>query len=146
MTDKVKIFDKKNLKNNVPELKSGMKVRVFQKVKEGDKERLQAFEGVIIAVKHGRGKTGTFTVRKIASGVGVEKVFPLHALTVEKIEILSRARVRRAKLYYLRSRVGKKAKMKRVELTEAVAPETEMEQPSAASDEAMEGEKEIPAT
>ena len=143
--DKIKIFDKNNLKTNMPELKSGMKVRVWQKIKEADKERLQAFEGVVIAVKHGRGKTGTFTVRKISSGIGVERVFPLHALTIEKIEILSQAKVRRAKLYYLRGRTGKKAKMKQVELAEAIAPETEMEQPSVASDEAMEGEKEIPA-
>ena len=143
--DKIKLFDKKDLKSDMPELKSGMKVRVWQKIKEADKERLQAFEGVVIVVKHGRGKTGAFTVRKISSGIGVERVFPLHALTIEKIEILSQAKVRRAKLYYLRGRTGKKAKMKQVELAEAIAPETEMEQPSVASDEAMEGEKEIPA-
>ena len=119
--DKIKLFDKKNLKD-MPELKSGMKVKVFQRIKEGDKERLQAFEGLVIAVKHGRGKTGTFTVRKISSGVGVEKVFPLYVPTIEKIEILSQAKVRRAKLYYLRGRIGKRAKMKHVELTEAIAP------------------------
>lgn len=127
--DKIKIFDKNNLKNNMPELKSGMKVRVWQKIKEADKERLQAFEGVIIAVKHGRGKTGTFTVRKISSGIGVERIFPLHALTIEKIEVLSQAKVRRAKLYYLRGRIGKKAKMKQKELAEIVAPAAEPEKP-----------------
>jgi len=114
--------------DNIPELKSGMKVKVFQRVKEGDKERLQAFEGVIIAVKHGRGKSATFIVRKISSGIGVERIFPLHAPTVEKIEVLSQAKVRRAKLYYLRGRVGKKSKMKQKELGEIVAsieePET----------------------
>ena len=99
-----------------------MKVRVWQKIKEADKERLQAFEGLVIAAKHGRGKTGTFTVRKISSSIGVERIFPLHAPTIEKIEILSQAKVRRAKLYYLRGRIGKKAKMKHVELAEAVAP------------------------
>ena len=99
-----------------------MKVKVFQRIKEGEKERLQAFEGVIIAVKHGRGKTGAFTVRKISSGVGVERIFPLHAPTVEKIEVLSQAKTRRAKLYYLRSRIGKKARMKQKELAEIVAP------------------------
>ena len=99
-----------------------MKARVWQKIKEADKERLQAFEGLVIAVKHGRGKTGTFTVRKISSGIGVEKIFPLHTPTIEKIEILSQAKVRRAKLYYLRGRIGKKAKMKHVELAEAIAP------------------------
>lgn len=125
--DKMTIFDKKDLRTDMPELKSGMKARVWQKIREGDKERLQAFEGVIIAVKHGRGKTGTFTVRKISSGIGVERVFPLHAPTIEKIEVLSQAKVRRAKLYYLRGRIGKKAKMKQVELAEAVAPESESE-------------------
>ncbi len=143
--DKIKIFDKKDLKTDTPELKSGMKVRVWQKIKEADKERLQAFEGVVIAVKHGRGKTGTFTVRKISSGIGVERIFPLHALTIEKIEILSQAKVRRAKLYYLRGRIGKKAKMEHVELVEMVAPVAKPERPSIASDEAMEGKKEIPA-
>lgn len=122
MADKIKIFDKKDLRNDIPELKSGMKARVWQKIKEGDKERLQAFEGVVIAVKHGRGKTGTFTVRKISSGIGVERVFPLHAPTIEKIEVLSQAKVRRAKLYYLRGRIGKKAKMKQKELAEIVEP------------------------
>ena len=142
--DKIKIFDKKDLRN-MPELKSGMKVRVWQKIKEADKERLQAFEGVVIAVKHGRGKTGTFTVRKISGGIGVERIFPLHALTIEKIEVLSQAKVRRAKLYYLRGLTGKKAKMKQVKLAEAIVPAVEPEQPSAASGEAMEGEKEFPA-
>ena len=141
--DKIKLFDDKNLKS-MPELKAGMKARVWQKIKEADKERLQAFEGIIIAVKHGRGKTGTFTVRKISGGVGVERVFPLHAPTVEKIEILSQAKVRRAKLYYLRGRIGKRAKMKHVELAEAIAPVAEP--PSTASDEAMEDEKEVQAT
>ncbi|MEK7578241.1 MAG: 50S ribosomal protein L19 [Patescibacteria group bacterium] len=123
--DKIKIFDKKDLRTDMPELKSGMKVRVWQKIKEGDKERLQAFEGVVIAVKHGRGKTGAFTVRKISSGIGVERIFPLHAPTIGKIEVLSQAKVRRAKLYYLRGLTGKKAKMKQVELAEAVAPVVE---------------------
>jgi len=143
--DKIISFNQKSLKNTVPQLKSGMKIRVFQKVKEADKERLQVFEGIVIAVKHGQGKTGTFTVRKISSGIGVERIFPLHASTIEKIEVLSQAKVRRAKLYYLRGRIGKKAKMKQVELAEAVASVAEPEQPSAASGEAMEGEKEIPA-
>jgi large subunit ribosomal protein L19 len=142
--DKIKIFDKNNLKTNMPELKSGMKVRVWQKIKEADKERLQAFEGVVIAVKHGRGKTGTFTVRKISSGIGVERIFPLHAPTIEKIEVLSQAKVRRAKLYYLRGRIGKKAKMKQVELAEAVVPEAEPEKAEAESEEDVVTE-EIPA-
>lgn len=130
--DKIKQFDKKQLKAGVPEIKSGMKVRVWQKIKEGDKERLQAFEGVVIAAKHGRGKSATFTVRKISSGVGVERIFPLHTPTIERVEVLSQAKVRRAKLYYVRSRIGKKSKMKQVELAEAVsAPEFKSENEGA---------------
>ena len=127
--DKITSFNQKNLATIIPELKSGMKVKVWQKIKEGGKERLQAFEGVVIAVKHGRGKTGTFTVRKISSGVGVERVFPFHAPTIEKVEILAQAKVRRAKLYYLRGRIGKKSKMKQKELAEAVAPAEKSEKP-----------------
>ena len=129
MTDKIKQFDNNGLRSGLPDIKSGMKVRVWQKIKEGDKERLQAFEGLVIAVKHGRGKSGTFTVRKISSGVGVERIFPIYAPTIDKIEVLSRAKVRRAKLYYLRGRIGKKAKIKQFELAEAVsAPEIEKEE------------------
>ena len=134
--DRIKQFDKKQLRSDAPELKSGMKVKVWQKIKEGDKERLQAFEGVVLAVKHGQGKTGTFTVRKISGGIGVERIFPFHAPTIEKIEILSQAKVRRAKLYYLRGRIGKKSKMKQVELAEAVAaPEPESKEEAAAVEE-----------
>ena len=146
--DKIKIFDKKDLRTDMSELKSGMKARVWQKIKEGDKERLQAFEGVIIAVKHGRGKTGTFTIRKISSGIGVERVFPLHTPTIEKIEVLSQAKVRRAKLYYLRGRIGKKSKMKQVELAEAVAPESAVaiEESKSEAEEATLITEETPTT
>ena len=122
--DKIKVFDVKGLKSNIPQIRSGMKVRVWQKIKEGDKERLQAFEGIVISVKHGQGKTGTFTVRKVSGNIGVERIFPFHSLTIEKIEILSQAKVRRAKLYYLRGRIGKKSKMKQVEFSEAIAEDS----------------------
>lgn len=125
--DKIKLFDKKQLKTEIPKLKPGMKARVWQKIKEGDKERLQMFEGAVIAVKHGYGKTGTFTIRKISGGIGVERVFPFHTPTIDKIEVLSQARVRRAKLYYLRGRIGKKSKMKRAELDETLTLVTEPE-------------------
>ena len=97
---------------NVPEIRSGQTIRVHQRVKEGNKERLQSFEGLVIATKHGRGLDGTFTVRKISEGVGVERIYPLHSPTIYKIEILKTAKVRRAKLYYMRERSGKRAKMK----------------------------------
>ena len=96
----------------VPDIKSGQTVKVYQRVKEGNKERVQAFEGLVIAVKHGKGLDGTFTVRKISSGVGVERIYPLHSPTIDKIEVLKKADVRRAKLYYMRERSGKRARMK----------------------------------
>ena len=96
----------------VPEIKAGQTVKVYQKVKEGNKERIQPFEGLVIAAKHGRGLNGTFTVRKIAAGVGAERTYPLHSPAIDKIEIIKTAKVKRAKLYYMRERFGKRAKMK----------------------------------
>lgn len=97
------------LKKNVPQLASGDRVRVHQKIREGTKERIQIFEGIILKMQHGRGINGTFTVRRIASGVGVEKTFPLHMPAIVKIEKMKSAKVRRAKLYYVRGLVGKAA-------------------------------------
>ena len=113
------------LKSNLPEIRPGYTVIVHQKIKEGDKERIQPFEGLVIAKKHGSGINGTITVRKISGGVAIERIFPIHAPTVEKIEVTKKSQVRRAKLYYLRGRFGKQAKMKK---TEAVVPETASEQ------------------
>ena len=84
----------------------------LQKIKEGDKERLSAFEGLIIATKHGSGISGTFTVRKIVDGIGVERVFPLHAPMIEKIELVRRAKARRAKLYYIREKAAREVRRK----------------------------------
>jgi large subunit ribosomal protein L19 len=98
------------LKKNIPELHAGDRVRVHQKIKEGNKERIQIFEGLIIKCQHGRGINGTFTVRRISLGVGVEKTFPLHLPTITKIEKLKSAKVRRSKLFYVRGLVGKKAR------------------------------------
>ena len=94
-----------------PAMKSGDTVRVHVKVREGDKERIQIFEGVVIGLHRG-GTRASFTVRKVSFGQGVERIFPLHARTIEKIEIVKQARVRRAKLYYLRERKGKAGRMK----------------------------------
>ena len=98
------------LRKSVPEFKPGDTVRVQVKVVEGDKERLQAFQGVVVARK-GSGTREMFTVRKISAGVGVERIFPLHAPVVDQIEVLRRGRVRRAKLYYLRDLRGKAARI-----------------------------------
>mgnify|MGYP005816639755 CR=1 FL=1 len=109
--DLLKAFNEKNLKAEVPAAQVGDTVRVHIRVKEGNRERIQIFEGTVIAKKHG-GIEETITVRRVSYGVGVEKVFPLHAPSVEKIELVRKGKVRRAKLYYLRDRVGKAAKIK----------------------------------
>jgi len=121
MSTKLETFIKTQLKADLPDIRPGDTVQVYQKIKEGDKERVQAFEGLVIARKHGKGITSTITVRKVISGIGVERIFPLHSPTIEKIEILKRGRVRRAKLYYLRKAKGKKAKLKKKEVVEAIA-------------------------
>jgi len=99
------------LKKEVPQISVGDGVRVHVKIKEGDKERVQVFAGTIIA-RDGKGSTETFTVRRISYGVGVEKVFPVHSPYLEKIEVERTAKVRRAKLYYLRELTGKKARLR----------------------------------
>ena len=117
----IKELTKDTLKSDLPQLRTGQSVRVHQKIKEpvvdpksgkttGFRERLQMFDGQIIAVKHGRGVNATITVRKIASGVGVERVFPIHAPTVARIEIVKNAVARKSKIYY--TRTGQEAKVK----------------------------------
>lgn len=108
--DLIKELTKSQLKEMPPVL-VGDTVKVHVKVKEGARERIQVYEGIVIAKKHG-GIEESFTVRRISYGIGVEKVFPLHAPSVEKVEVVRRGKVRRAKLYYLRDRVGKAAKVK----------------------------------
>ena len=109
--DLMQAFTEKYKKAEPPIVAVGDTVRVHLKVKEGNRERIQVFEGTVIAKKHG-GIEETFTVRRVSYGVGVEKVFPVHAPSIEKIELVRHGKVRRAKLYYLRSRVGKAAKVK----------------------------------
>ncbi len=103
--------EEKYMRKDLPEIHPGDTVRVYFKVKEGNKERIQPFEGIVIAIR-GEGVKKTFTVRKISFGIGVERIFPYHSPLIEKIEIKQRGRVRRAKLYYLRGKVGKAAKVK----------------------------------
>ena len=100
-----------SLKENVPTVNVGDTIRVHNKIKEGSRERIQMFEGTVIA-KHGGGISETFTVRRVSYGCGVEKTFPIHSPNVEKVDIIRVGKVRRAKLYYLRDRVGKASKVK----------------------------------
>ena len=109
--DLIKELNKERLEAEVTPVKVGDTVRVHVKVKEGSREHIQVFEGTVIAKKHG-GITETITVRRISYGVGVEKVFPVHSPSIDKIEVVRNGAVRRAKLYYLRGRVGKGAKVK----------------------------------
>ena len=108
---KIEAFANEQLKDNVPAFNVGDTVRVHNRIKEGTRERIQMYEGTVIA-RHGGGISETFTVRRVSYGVGVEKTFPIHSPNVEKVEIVRVGKIRRAKLYYLRDRVGKASKVK----------------------------------
>ncbi len=109
--DFIKVLTNEQLKENVPSVNIGDTVRVHNRIKEGNRERIQLFEGTVIA-KHGGGISETFTVRRVSYGCGVEKTFPIHSPNVVKVETIRSGKVRRAKLYYLRGRVGKASKVK----------------------------------
>ena len=144
--DIIKSIEHEQLKNKIPELKVGNTVKVHVRIKEGNKERIQVFEGIIIKVQGG-GLNQTFTVRKTSYGVGVEKTFLIHSPLVEKVELVRVGKARRAKLYYLRDRVGKAAKTKelvgaRIENREITVKEDLVEEPVAEEAAAPE---EVPA-
>ena len=148
--DIIKSIEHEQLKNKIPELKVGDTVKVHQRIKEGNRERIQVFEGIIIK-KQGGGVNATFTVRKIAYGVGVEKTFLVHSPMVEKVELVRVGKARRAKLYYLRDRVGKAAKTKentgaRIENREITIKEDKVEEApvEVAPEEAPAVETEAP--
>jgi len=109
--DLVKVVEQEQITNSYPDLAIGDYVKVHLKIKEGTRERIQIFEGTVIARK-GKGLSESFTVRRVASGVGVERILPIHSPKIDKIETVRKGQVRRAKLYYLRDRVGKAAKVK----------------------------------
>lgn len=141
-------------RKNLPDFRVGDVVRVHQRIREGGKERIQIFEGLVIAKKHGVGMNGTFTVRRIASGIGVERVYPLHTPAIAKIERVRTSNVRRAKLYYLRGRIGKKARLKSTDNyaawsepdpSEEVADETPTTEELAEADQ-LEAATEVPET
>lgn len=122
-------------------LRSGDTVRVYQKIQEKGKTRLQAFEGLVLAVKHGKEAGSTFTVRKVASGVGVEKIFPLYSPVIDKIEILRRSKVRQSKLYHIREKVAKEIRrqMRNIEVMDKTQEEVE----EVAGAVAVEAEAEV---
>ena len=111
MSDIIKEIEKEQMKQETPNFGVGDTVKVYAKIKEGEKERIQVYEGVVLKIQNGSNRT-TFTVRKVSNGVGVEKTWPFRSPNVEKIEVVRHGKVRRAKLNYLRDRVGKKAKVK----------------------------------
>ena len=140
--DIIKSIEHEQLKNKIPELKVGNTVKVHIRIKEGNKERIQVFEGIIIKVQGG-GVNQTFTVRKISYGVGVEKTFLVHSPLVEKVELVRVGKARRARLFYLRDRVGKAAKTKekvgaRIEDREIVVKEDLTEEPVVETEEVKE--------
>ena len=115
--DLISTVEGKYLKKKIPNFSSGDTVKVHVKIKEGDKERIQVFEGVVLQ-KRGKGISQSFTVRKISSGIGVERIFPLHSPSVSNVEVIKKGKVRRAKLFYLRKMKGKAAKIEEREETE----------------------------
>ena len=136
ITTNLKNFIKPQLRTDIPDIRPGDTVKVYQKIKEvikksksksadkkEAKERIQVFEGLVIARKHGKEVGATIIVRKIISGVGVERIFPIHLPTIQKIEIVKRGKVRWAKLYYLRNVKGKKTRLKRKEIIETIEKE-----------------------
>ena len=157
--DIIKSIEHEQLKNKIPDLKVGDTVRVHQRIKEGNRERIQVFEGIIIK-KQGGGVNATFTVRRIAYGVGVEKTFLVHSPLVEKVEVVRVGKARRAKLYYLRNRTGKAAKTKenvgakieskyidiKEDLTEEPAPVEEVKEEPAVVEEEPKAEEKVAET
>ncbi|OGI16343.1 MAG: 50S ribosomal protein L19 [Candidatus Moranbacteria bacterium RBG_19FT_COMBO_42_6] len=130
MNSKILEFNKSQKTKNLPELQSGDVVKVFRKIKEGEKERIQIFEGIIIAIKGNQSSSPTITVRKVSGGVGVELILPIFSPNIEKIEIVKRAKVRRGKLYYLRSLTTKRSRLKYEDLSEFIVKE----EPAAAEE------------
>lgn len=111
MEDLIKLVQAEFNKEDVPEFKAGDTLNVHVRIVEGNKERVQQYKGVCIQ-RRGEGSTETFTVRKISSGIGVERIFPIHSPSIEKIEVLRKGKVRRARLFYIREKIGKRARIK----------------------------------
>ncbi len=123
MEKQIQEFSKQTKRQDIPDIKAGDTVRVHQKYTDKGKEKIQIFEGLVLCRKHGNEAGAAITVRKIASGVGVEKIFPVHSPMIAKIELVKSGKVRRAKIYYIRDAKGRKARLKRVERKTKTAPE-----------------------
>lgn len=130
-------IERTHLRANLPEVRPGDLVRVHQKIKEGDKERISIFEGLVIATKHGSGISATITVRKVVDGIGVERVFPIHSPRIDKIETVRRSKVGRAKLYYIRDKAAREVRRKMRTLR--------LESPAAVAEEEQTNEAEVTA-
>lgn len=115
-------IEQSHLRTDLPEMRPGDTVRVHQKIKEGDKERITQFEGVVLARKHGRGISATVTVRKVFDGIGVERIFPIHSPTITKIDIVRHSKVRRAKLYYIRDKAAREVRKRMKQVWREPAP------------------------
>ena len=139
MTTKSILFNQLQIRKDLPDIRSGDIVRVYQKIKGGDEKKSHVFEGIILARKHGRGISATFTVRRIISGVGLERTFPLNSPLIEKIEVVAKEKTRRAKLYFLRGAKGKRAKLKRKEVKKAAILEIPTEKTSSEGQESGRG-------
>lgn len=130
--DKLSLFEsKQGLVNKFKDIKPGWTIKVYQKIKEGNKTRIQAFDGTVIAKKHGNGLNGTITVRKVSNGIGIEKTYPIHLPSIDKVEVVKKNKVRRAKLYYLRDKSAReiRKKMKSSQKTHSQEIKTETQQP-----------------
>ena len=133
--NKIREIIEKLTKKNVPNILPGDTVKVFQKIKEGDKERIQVFEGVVLGKKHGNEVGATITVRKVSKGVAVERIFPIHSPLIQKIEVVKRSKVRRAKLYFLRTAKGKRARLQRKEFDQEEVNKVEEKKEEKAPEE-----------
>ena len=119
----VQKVEKKHINAETPDIKSGYTVKVFQKIKEGEKERIQIFEGLVIAVNHGHGASKTMIVRKVVEGIGVEKIFPINSPNIAKIEVVRIGKVRQSKLFYMRKISGKAARLKEIMVSSSTTEE-----------------------
>jgi len=143
MQDLMKLVESKYVKKNIPALRAGDIIKVHQKIKEGAKERIQVFEGIVLRVRGGKGLNGTFTVRRVSFGIGIERVFPLHLPTIIKIEKIKSIKVRRSRLYYLRGLIGKGAKRRKEFKEFAMWEEPEAEKEEEALQKQLETEAKI---